>query len=165
MHGTRKKRRGGKTIPSEPVIPQPQASTNPGADFYKYVNGNWLRHVNMPPYLSSYGVSEEIEDSINKELMNIIIDCKQQVRHKADKILPHTTYLIGTLAESALNSQVQDLNVKFLQTLLTKLHCIRDTTDLASVIGDFMQHRIGTVLGCNVILINIRVLFIIIINY
>ena len=73
MHGTRKKRRGGKTIPSEPVIPQPQASTNPGADFYKYVNGNWLRHVNMPPYLSSYGVSEEIEDSINKELMNIII--------------------------------------------------------------------------------------------
>jgi predicted metalloendopeptidase len=151
MPGTRKKYRGAKNIPSEPVISQPQVSTKPGTDFYKYVNGNWIRHANMPPYLSSYGVSEEIEEIINDELMDIILDCKEHVHNKADKSLPHTTYLIGTLAESALNSHVQDLNIKLLQTMVSKLHCIRDTTDLAAVIGDFMQYRIGTVLGCNVV--------------
>ena len=111
MPTTRKKRREISNIPSKPDIPQPQTTTKPGNDFYKFVNGNWLRHANMPPYLSSYGVSEEIEDIINSELMNIILDCKSQVDTNPDKTLPHTTYLIGTLAESALNAQVQDLNI------------------------------------------------------
>lgn len=151
MPNTRKKRREISNFPSKPDIPQPQTTTKPGNDFYKFVNGNWLRHVNMPPYLSSYGVSEEIEDTINSELMDIILDCKKQVDTYPDKTLPHTTYLIGTLAESALNAQVQDLNIKFLESLLNSLRCIRDTTDLASTIGEFMQFRIQTVLGCNVV--------------
>jgi putative endopeptidase len=76
MPNTRKKRREISNFPSKPDIPQPQTTTKPGNDFYKYVNGTWLRHVNMPPYMSSYGVSEEIEDTVNSELMNIILDCK-----------------------------------------------------------------------------------------
>jgi putative endopeptidase len=151
MPATRKKRREISDIPSKPDIPQPQTTTKPGNDFYKFVNGNWLRHANMPPYLSSYGVSEEIEDVINSELMDIILDCKNEVDTKPDKTLPHTTYLIGTLAESALNAQVQDLNIKLLESLLSSLRCIRDTTDLASVLAEFMQFRIQTVLGCNVV--------------
>lgn len=152
MPHTRKKYRGHKgNLPSKPDIPQPQNSTKPGNDFYKYVNGTWLRHVNMPPYMSSYGVSEEIEDTVNSELMNIILDCKNYVQHRADKDIPHTTYLIGTLAESALNSQVQDLNIKLLQNLLSSLRCIRSTEDLVSVIAECMQFRIQTLFGCNVV--------------
>lgn len=151
MPTTRKKRREITRIPSKPDIPQPQTTTRPGNDFYKFVNGNWLRHANMPPYLSSYGVSEEIEDLVNYELMDIILDCREQVKRQPDKTIPHTIYLIGTLAESALNTQVQNLNVKILQSLLSSLRCIRDTRDLASVLAEFMQFRVRTVLGCNVV--------------
>ena len=52
----------------EPHIPKPDPRIKPGDDFYKHINASWLRHIHMPAYLSSYGVSEEIEATIEKEL-------------------------------------------------------------------------------------------------
>jgi hypothetical protein len=69
----------------------------------------------MPPFLSSYGVSEEIEEGINSELMTILEDTQKKVQGTADKDIPHTTYLLGTLTESVLNRKTQDLNVKFVK--------------------------------------------------
>jgi putative endopeptidase len=147
MHRTRRKPRSAVRIPSKPDIPPFQKSKTPGDDFYTYVNGDWLRHVNMPPYLSSYGVSEEIEHEISSELMGILEDTRKEVRNKADKEIPHTTYLLGTLTESALNNKIQDLNIKFVKNMMNGLKCIRNTTDLASTLGEFMKYRISTLLG------------------
>jgi putative endopeptidase len=151
MAKTRRKHRGAKQIPSQPHIPPVQESVKPGNNFYKYVNGNWLRHVNMPPYMSSYGVSEEIEAQINNELLTILESSRTSVRTNPDKILLNTTYLLGTLTESALNSHNQDLNVKFLKNLVSTLRCIRDKNDLGSVLGEFVKYRIKCVLGCIVV--------------
>lgn len=139
---TRKKSK----IPIKPYIPSTRKTTKPGNDFYMYVNGNWLRHVNMPPYLTSYGISEEIEDQINTELQSILQKSRQIVRSNPDSKIPHTTYLIGTLTESVLNVGSQDLNVKTVQGLVSGLQCIRDIFDIGSTIGDFLKHRIPTVL-------------------
>jgi putative endopeptidase len=133
-------------IPTVPNIPPPRETVHPGADFYTFVNGNWIRHVNMPPYLSSYGVSEEIEELVEKELEAILKTARQEVRTKADKEIPHTTYLLGTLAESALNIQVQDLNVKFMRSMISSLRCIRDLHDIGTTLGDFMKHRIKSLI-------------------
>jgi putative endopeptidase len=146
MPHTRRARRD-KKIPSQPDIPPPQKNISPGDDFYKFVNGKWLRHVNMPPYLSSYGVSEEIEDQVNKELMEILFDARKRVVTTADKHIPHTIYLLGTLAESALNNKVQENSVKFLRSLINNLRCIRSYEDVASSIGDFLKNRINTLIG------------------
>lgn len=136
-----------KNRPTKPIIPQFQKTIKPGDDFYKYVNGEWLRHVNMPPYLSSYGISEEIEEQIDEEIMTILNQSRDIIRVKADKNIPHTVYLLGTLVESALNSKTQDLNVSFLKDLVVNLRCIRDANDIGSTIGDFIKYRISTVLG------------------
>jgi putative endopeptidase len=142
-------RRKGKQniLPSEPDIPQFKKEIKPGSDFYRFVNGNWLRHVNMPAYSSSYGVSEEIEGLINKELLELLDGARYKVRTTADKHIPHTTYLIGTLAESVLNAQVQNLNVKTLKTFVGSLKCIRNTEELGGVLGEFIKYRINSVLG------------------
>jgi putative endopeptidase len=133
-------------VPPVPHIPPPRHTVHPGADFYTFVNGNWLRHVNMPPYLSSYGVSEEIEELVEKDLEIILKAAREEVRTTADKEIPHTKYLLGTLAESALNIQVQDLNVKFVRNMVSGLRCIRDTHDVGSTLGDFMKHRIKSLI-------------------
>lgn len=133
-----------RAVPSKPDIPAFQETVKPGNDFYKYVNGNWVRHVSMPPFLSSYGVSEEIEDTVNTELMEILVDARKEVRNKADKKIPHTTYLLGTLVESALNTQTQKNNIKFVQGLVSSYNCIRDTRDVATTLADLLKHRIST---------------------
>lgn len=140
-----------KALPKEPHIPQPREGIRPGTDFYSHINANWLRHVKMPPYQSSFGVSEEIEALVDKELQTILQSAREQVRVKADKAIPHTTYLLGTLTESCLNSQVQDLNVKFVKQLVSGIRCIRDTTDIASTLGDFVKHRVGCMLQAIVV--------------
>jgi len=101
----------------------------------------------MPPYLSSYGVSEEIEDQINKELLEILYDARERVLTTADKHIPHTIYLLGTLTESALNNKIQINSIKFLKSLINSLRCIRNTDDIASSVADFLKNRINTVMG------------------
>jgi putative endopeptidase len=151
MPRTRRRTRKKSQIPAKPDLPPAQEHIKPGNDFYKFINGNWLRHVNMPPYMSSYGVSEEIEDIINEELMEILLESRQTVRTMADKKIPHTTYLLGTLVESALNTPSQDLNVKFIKNLVTSLRCIRDVNDLGATLGEFIKYRIKSPLMCVVV--------------
>ena len=147
MPQTRRVRRFQKNIPSQPDIPPFQNSTAPGDDFYKFVNGNWLRYANMPPYLSSYGVSEEIEELVEKELHEILNDARARAHSIADKHIPHTIYLLGTLAESALNVKTQPNNIKYVKSLMNGLRCIRDVSDLGSSVGEFMKYRINTIMG------------------
>ena len=66
-HGTTKK---------VPDVPPVQENIKAGQDFYKYVNANWQKHVHMPSYLSSFGVSEEIEIIVEKQLKDILYDCR-----------------------------------------------------------------------------------------
>ena len=121
MPATRRRTKYKTSHPTKPDVPPVSKSIQPGTDFYKFVNGEWLRHVNMPSYQSSYGVSEEIEDEINKELMTILLESRQKVITKPDNALPHTVYLLGSLTESALNTKSQDLNVKTLKKIVTSL--------------------------------------------
>lgn len=151
MPATRRRTKYKISHPTKPDVPPVSKSIQPGTDFYKFVNGQWLRHVNMPSYQSSYGVSEEIEDEINKELMNILLESRQKVLTKPDHALPHTVYLLGSLTESALNTKSQDLNIKTLKKIVTSLRCIRDTEELASTIGDFMKYRIKSIFSSIVV--------------
>lgn len=151
MPATRRRSRDQKRLPSQPDIPYPQKSVSPGDDFYKYVNGEWLRRVNMPPYMTSYGISEEIEDIVNKECMEILQKARYEVRSKADKHIPHTTYLLGTLTESVLNTHVQQNNIKFVQGLINNVKCLRSFEEIIEFSGFLVKHRIPSLLNAIVI--------------
>jgi predicted metalloendopeptidase len=100
----------------------------------------------MPPYLSSYGVSEEIEEQVDTELEVILQEARNRVQTTPNRHIPHTIYLLGTLTESALNIKTQINNVKYLQSLVNGLRCIRDVNDIGSSLGEFLKFRVGTVM-------------------
>ena len=123
----------------------PQKNIKPGNDFYKHINGNWIRHAHMPPFITSYSISEEIEDTIAKELYTQIELSVKSL--KENKPLTIEEEQIGTLALSCLQNSYQSNSVTFLKSLVNKLGCIRDINDVASSIGDFIKYRINTVLS------------------
>jgi len=132
------------THPTIHLFP-PRKNIRPGNDFYKHINGNWIRHAHMPSFITSYSVSEEIEDSVAKELFTQIELSVKSL--KEGKSLSKEETQIGTLALSCLQNPYQSHSLDFLKTLIDKLGCIRDTDDVASSLGDFLKYRINTVLS------------------
>ena len=123
-------------------MPPIAKSINPGRDFYEYVNDNWLKHTSIPTYLSSYGISEEIEDLIEPRLEEIISSAQKQVLSIADKKLEKDTVLLGSLQLSAINRGSHNLSVKFVKNILLNLRCMRDINDIAITIGEFIKFRV-----------------------
>ena len=112
-------------------------------DFYRCVNCEWLRSVHVPPYLSAFGVSEEIEKRIEKELFEIAYKCLDAFKRKPTK--PSTVEtMLGAVAHSVLSTSVQEKNVAFVRGLLAKLECSRNLEDIASAMGDMCRHRISS---------------------
>jgi predicted metalloendopeptidase len=122
----------------------PQKSISPGDDFFKHINGNWLRRAHMPPFISSYSISEEIEDQIAGKLMTEID--RSIADYTENKHLPREREEIAILALSALHTANQQKSVDFLKSLVDKLGCIRDINDVASTLGDFCRYRVNTLL-------------------
>jgi len=114
-----------------------------------FINSNWLSETNIPPYLSSYGVSEEIEETVNEELLKIIYDCREHFLK--DTHPSNNEYLLGVLTESILNKKTDRMNVKFLESMVSSLKCIRDKNEVASTIGDFIRHRIPTIINIDIV--------------
>lgn len=142
-HATRRQ----KIQNMSPDIPPLQTNIKAGADFYKYVNGKWQHRVHMPSYLSSYGVSEEIESIIEKQLKSILYNCRDQVQHKASHKLSDNVVLLGTLAQSALHTPSQKENVKFVRKLVSSVHCMRSTEDIATMLGEYARNMISSLIA------------------
>ena len=67
---TVKKRQGA--LPAIPQVPSPLTSKKPGFDFFEYVNGAWLKKTKIPENTSSFGVSEELDAAIDKQIDKIL---------------------------------------------------------------------------------------------
>ena len=114
-----------------------------GKDFYKYVNGKWLDSVHVPPHISSFGVSEELELSIQKQLQRIVNTCVWKSKtlqnpNSSDEM----EVAIGKFAQSALNAKVQKKSVKFVDFVLRDLRCLRDKQDIGRTLGELVKYKI-----------------------
>ena len=49
-----------------------ERSVNPGDDFYRYANGEWLNKTELPPDRGSIGVFSILDDTANKRTAGII---------------------------------------------------------------------------------------------
>ena len=114
------------------------------SDFYQCVNQSWLRSVHVPPYKAAFGVSEEIEQGIEKQLFSIALECQQTFRStQSTQTLPG---MIGGLVESVLKTAVQPKNIQALQFHIGRLGCIQTKEDVGKVMGEFCRAHIGTLL-------------------
>ena len=60
------------TLPTSPSVPPVSATRRPGDGFYKYVYHQWLEKTSLAPWRSEYSVSDEVEDTTDKNLLEII---------------------------------------------------------------------------------------------
>ena len=130
----------GSEIPM--MLPSDLENSLKGKDFFKFVNGKWLNSVHVPPYISSYGVSEELEQAIQKALRSIVQTCVRKTELDPKSYSQEICVAVGKLAKSALNPHVQKNSVKSLQILLSDLRCIRDKQDVARMMGELARYKI-----------------------
>jgi predicted metalloendopeptidase len=95
-------------------------------DFYTCVNGQWLRSVKIPPYLSAFGISEEVEKRVESQLF--------QISHSS------SDPTVKALSESAVK---RSESVETIKKILQKINCIRDTKDVAATLGQLCLYKIG----------------------
>lgn len=133
-------------------IPEFVKSVKPGNNFYNHVNGHWLNKASIPPFRSSFGVSEEVELVIEKQLRSILSKCYTfsekgvKASTKREKMMD----VIGRFTLSALRKGKQQKSIDFLRKRLRALYCIRDVTDVAGLIGSFNKCGIPTFLSISV---------------
>jgi endothelin-converting enzyme/putative endopeptidase len=129
------------------LIPPYDIKINPGDNFYLYVNNNWLQNVNVPNYISSYSVNEEIEANIDNDIFSILDECESYVLKEPHKNDNNFKTLIGTLMITSKNNSIE--------TLLSRIHNldkIKTIDDIGEVLGYLCKHKINTLLETYLIL-------------
>jgi len=130
----------GGTIP---IVTKPDTTVSPAKDFYKYINNPWQKRIRVPPYLGSYGVSEEIETEVRVSLIKVI----EVLRETKPK------HPISALATSFLNSASQKSSVTDLQHILNSYDCVSNAKEVCSTIGKLNRIQCGSplslVIGCD----------------
>lgn len=129
------------------AVPPPNNSLHhpPGADFFNYVNGPWLRSVHVPPYISSYGISEEVEAGIDKMFSGLVTECVEYSELPelgAESYMQKTQRFLGKLSHSVLNTPDQQNSIKSLKNILRRLECMRDHKDIATTLGEVSRYKV-----------------------
>jgi putative endopeptidase len=147
---TVKKRQG--VLPAIPQVPSPLTSKKPGFDFFEYVNGAWLKKTKIPENTSSFGVSEELDAAIDKQIDKILKKSIQfaKLGKKPQGLHEVSMDLVGRLGLSALRPRVQNENIKYLKKLCKHLGCIRDLNDLSTTFSEFARYRITSLFSVTV---------------
>lgn len=95
-------------------------------DFYRCVNGQWLDRVKMPPYLSAFGISEEVEKRVETQLFSLVRTCKEP-----------------TICALAVSATRRHHSIETVKDLLNKINNIRDKNDVAATLGLLCKYKIG----------------------
>src|ERR1700741_2358633 len=61
----------GINKPNDPIYKNIDSTVSPGADFFTYANGTWLKNNPIPPAYSSWGIGNEVTEEIRDRLKKI----------------------------------------------------------------------------------------------
>ena len=133
-------------------IPEFVKSIKPGTNFYTHINGHWIQKTSIPPFRSSFGVSEEVEILIEQQLRVILSKSYSfaEKGQKADTKREKMMDVIGRFMLSSLRRNKQEKSVEFLKKKLRGMYCIRDINDIVNTIGTFNKYGIPTFLSISV---------------
>jgi predicted metalloendopeptidase len=134
------------------AIPGFYSATPPGRDFYTYINGKWLATIPVPPYSSSYGVSEEVETYIQKSLFHEIYACQKiaAIGREANTVENKMRDAIGRLALSSLRESKQANSVDFLRRGLRSMGCMQGTEIVGKALGKMCRNNITTIINISI---------------
>jgi putative endopeptidase len=139
--GSMGKRTRKKQVSRIPVVPPTSRTIRPGNDFYRYVNNNWLQDIHLPSDESSYGVSEEIEESIQARFFAIIKRLMASDPHNPHEAAVRAFFKSGMHANRARDHE------KTFRRLLVGLNCMRGPEDYAKELAAMVRAGIPTLIS------------------
>lgn len=107
-------------------------SIKPGDDFYKYVNGGWLKNNPIPAGNSSWGTFTILRQR-NAEIMKAII--QESVSDKSGSATPEPQLIKDFYIAGMDSVAIEKIGSKALSPLFAKIDAIKNTNDLATVMG------------------------------
>lgn len=125
------------------VVPPLNKNIHPGNDFYQYVNSKWLKRTHMPLSESSFGVSEEIEENIRRQLLRQIY----KLVIGSDSNLHLHEKIVRLFFKSGFYSNRHDQHDKTFKKLLSDLGCMKTREDIMSNMGLLVRRNIPTLLN------------------
>lgn len=115
-----------------PRVPPVSHTKRPGDGFYQYVNESWIKNNRIRPWSSEFGVSDEIENQTDKELLDLLSK------------LPSNSEL-GLLSH-IWNTRVVEREEEYIKLYLTEL-ISPDIRDIVRFFGWICRSRISTLVA------------------
>jgi predicted metalloendopeptidase len=107
-------------------------SVRPQDDLFRYVNGKWLQATEIPADRPVFGTFVQLSDKAERDLFLLIEELAGDPNKKAGS----TAQQVGDLYASFTGeARIAQLGASPLRTRLSEIQAIKDTTELARVLG------------------------------
>jgi predicted metalloendopeptidase len=121
-------------------------AVRPQDDFFRFVNGAWLDHTEIPGDASSWGAFNELTEKSRTALHQIVEDAA-----KSNAPAGSEKRKIGDLYSSFMDSaRIEQLGTKPLEPTLAQIAAVKSTKDLASAFAQLAQIGIANPFGVRV---------------
>ncbi len=112
----------------------------PGDDFFKYVNGNWLKTTKIPADKSNYGGFSVLRDEAQEDVMDIIRSSAE-----GDFAQGSDEQKVGGLYRSYMDMEKRDkLGLAPIEPELERIASIKSYDDLAVYFARASKYNLGT---------------------
>jgi len=138
-----------KTIidkPNDPIYKNIDPTVSPGANFFLYANGTWLKQNPIPPAYSSWGIGNEVTEEIRDRLKKINEDAL-----KANTPKGSGTQKIGDFYYTGLDSAgIEKAGISPLQQQLNLIDQAKDGQDIVNTAAILTTIGVRNILGMRV---------------
>ena len=122
-----------------------ERSVNPGDDFYRYANGEWLNKTELPPDRGSIGVFSILDDTANKRTAGIIEEAA-----KSNGKPGSNERKIADLYNSYMDEKaIEAAGITPLQAQLDAIRQIKDKRQLARTLGGSLRNDVDALNNTN----------------
>ncbi len=117
-------------------------SVKPGADFFRYSNGGWLRDNPVPDEYSRWGAFNILQEQNNEQLKSLMDEALKNTSKNVDM------KKIGDFYSVAMDSaRIEKEGIAPIKTYITKIDKIKNIDDLMAVIAEFHTYGMSPIFG------------------
>ncbi len=132
-------------------IPPFVKSVRAGDDFYRFINGNWLKSISISPYRVVHSVSDEVEENIQSKLSKLIEISEEfsKKNKEGNTRKERMMNCIGRFTQSVVQSRHEE-SVEYLKKVIRSFYCLRDSNEVMSVFGEMNRIGVSTILDISI---------------